>query len=64
MRKKVGIVTDGDGFFYLGGGIEKGENRIRSIKKRINRRIRIFNKKILKNLKQLENIYMLKIKDI
>ena len=32
---KVGIVTDGADYFYLGGGIERG-NQIRGFEKRIN----------------------------
>ena len=34
-EKKVGIVTDGDGFFYLGGGIEKGETELEALKREL-----------------------------
>ena len=30
---KVGIVTDGEDYFYLGGGIEKGETEIDALKR-------------------------------
>lgn len=30
---KVGIVTDGKDYFYLGGGIEKGETKLEALKR-------------------------------
>lgn len=33
--KKIGIVTDGYDFFYLGGGIEKGETNLEALKREL-----------------------------
>ena len=30
---KVGIVTDGEAYFYLGGGIENGETKLEALKR-------------------------------
>ncbi len=32
---KVGIVTDGEDYFYLGGGIEKGETQLDGLKREL-----------------------------
>ena len=32
---KVGIVTDGEDYFYLGGGIEKGEKELEALKREL-----------------------------
>ena len=32
---KIGIVTDGKGIFFLGGGIEKGEDRLNALKREL-----------------------------
>lgn len=32
---KIGIVTDGYDFFYLGGGIEKGETNLQALKREL-----------------------------
>lgn len=33
--KKIGIVTDGYDFFYLGGGIEKGETELEALRREL-----------------------------
>lgn len=30
---KIGIVTDGEDYFYLGGGIENGETKLEALKR-------------------------------
>lgn len=32
---KIGIVTDGNGNFYLGGGMEKGETEVETLKREV-----------------------------
>ena len=32
---KIGIVTDGNGIFFLGGGIEKGEDKLSALKREL-----------------------------
>lgn len=35
IDNKVGIVTDGNAYFYLGGGIEKGETKLEALKREL-----------------------------
>lgn len=34
-QEEIGIVTDGKDYFYLGGGIEKGENELEALKREL-----------------------------
>lgn len=34
-KEEIGIVTDGKDYFYLGGGIEKGENELEALKREL-----------------------------
>ena len=34
-KEEIGIVTDGKDYFYLGGGIEEGENELQALKREL-----------------------------
>lgn len=49
---KIGIVTDGVDYFYLGGGIEKGETKLEALKREMIEEAGCS----LKNIKEFEEI--------
>ena len=49
---KIGIVTDGKDYFYLGGGIEKGETKLDALKREMIEE----SGYLIKNIKKFEEV--------
>ena len=49
---KIGIVTDGKDYFYLGGGIEKGETKLDALKREMIEE----SGYLIKNIKEFEEV--------